>query len=354
MGRGPTVSSAGEQDFVSTLGERIDLVLRSHVPPGSRCALVDFENSSNVGDSAIWLGQTSYLRRSNASVVYACDTDTYSEDALRTRLVDGVILITGGGNMGDLYPAHQRLREQIIERFRRNKIIQLPQTFSFRDRSNLERARAIFDGHPDLTLLARDERSLEFARTEFRAASELCPDMAFALGKLTPPVNPDHDVVWLGRSDEESSDAAASAGADDVIRADWVEVPPDSAKPPLATRAAFRANSLLTRMASGHPDRARRLSGLLAATYAPLARQRLERGCRLLSRGRVIVTERLHGHIIGVLLGIPQVLVGDRYGKLQSFYETWTRDCTLTSWAESGGEALERARALATSSAGEH
>lgn len=347
------MDSAGGHDLVSSLGERIDLVLHSHVPPGSRCALVDFENSSNVGDSAIWLGQTSYLRRAKVSVVYACDTDTYSEDTLRTRLGDGVILITGGGNMGDLYPAHQMLREQIIDKFVHNKIIQLPQTFAFRDRSNLERAKAIFDTHPHLTLLARDKRSLDVARNEFRAASELCPDMAFALGKLSRPVDPYHDVVWLGRSDDESSDAAAGAGADDVFRADWVEVPPGSPKPRLGTRAAFRANSLLTRLASGNPGRARRLSGLLAATYDPLARQRLERGCRLLSRGRVIVTERLHGHILGVLLGIPHVLVGDRYGKLQSFYETWTNDCTLTSWAESGGEALELARALARSSAGE-
>ena len=345
--------SAGGHDLVTNLGERIDLVLETHIPPGSRCALVDFENSSNVGDSAIWLGQTSYLRRSNVSVVYACDTDTYSEDRLRTRLADGVILITGGGNMGDLYPAHQRLREQIIERFDHNKIIQLPQTFAFSDRSNLERAKAIFDRHPNLMLLARDKRSLEFARNEFRAASELCPDMAFALGKLSRPVDPDYDVVWLGRSDDESSHASAGAAPDDVFSTDWVEVPPGSPRPRLGTRAAFRANSLLTRLASGHPARARRLSGLLAATFAPLARQRLERGCRLLSRGRVIVTERLHGHILGVLLGIPQVLVGDRYGKLQSFYETWTRDFPLTSWAGSGGEALELARALARSSSGE-
>jgi exopolysaccharide biosynthesis predicted pyruvyltransferase EpsI len=345
--------SAGGHDLVANLRERIDLVLEPHVPPRSRCALVDFENSSNVGDSAIWLGQTSYLRRSNVSVVYACDTDTYSEDRLRTQVADGVILITGGGNMGDLYPAHQRLREQIIERFDHNKIIQLPQTFAFNDKSSLERARAVFDRHTDLTLLARDKRSLEFARNEFRAASELCPDMAFALGKLSRPVDPDYDVVWLGRSDDESSDAAAGAAADDVFRADWVEVPPGSPKPRLGTRAAFRANSLLTRLASGHPARARRLSGLVAATFDPLARQRLERGCRLLSRGRVIVTERLHGHILGVLLGIPQVLVGDRYGKLQGFYETWTRDFPLTSWAGSGGEALELARALARSSSGE-
>jgi exopolysaccharide biosynthesis predicted pyruvyltransferase EpsI len=343
--------SASGHDFVSNLRERIGLALEPYLPPRSRCALIDFKNSSNVGDSAIWLGQTSYLRKANVSVVYSCDVDSYSEQRLSARLDGGIILISGGGNLGDLYPPHQRLREQLIERFHDNKIIQLPQSVAFRDKSNLQRAKAIFDKHPDLTLLARDKRSLEVAGNEFRARSKLCPDMAFALGKLSRPAPADSDVVWLGRTDDESSDASLTSTAHDVIRTDWVRVPPGSSQQRLRTRGMFRANSFLTGLVSGHPGTARWLSGPLSATFEPLAQQRLERGCRLLSRGRVIITDRLHAHILGLLLGIPQVLVGDRYGKVKSFYETWTRDCPLTSWAESAREAVETARSMTRTSA---
>jgi exopolysaccharide biosynthesis predicted pyruvyltransferase EpsI len=136
-----------------------------------------------------------------------------------------------------------------------------------------------------------------------------------------------------------------------VVRTDWVEVPPGSPQQSLRTRATFKANSPLTGYVSGHPATARWLDSLLSATFEPLAQERLKRGCRQLSRGRVIVTERLHGHILGLLLGIPQVLVGDRYGKLQSFYDTWTKDTPLTLWAGSAGEAIETARSVARASA---
>jgi exopolysaccharide biosynthesis predicted pyruvyltransferase EpsI len=343
---------ASERDFVSLLEEKIGLVLGPHLPPGARCALIDFKNSSNVGDSVIWLGQTRYLRKAGVSVVYACDIESYSEEQLRARLDGGIILISGGGNLGDLYPPHQKLREQIIERFHHNKIIQLPQSVTFRDKTNLERARPIFDSHPDLTLLARDKRSLEIAGNEFRAKTELCPDMAFALGNLSPSGSPDSDVLWLGRSDDESSDASpTSVAPPGVVQTDWVNVPPGSSKPGLRIRATFRAHSLLTGLVSDHPGMARWLSGPLSATFEPLAQQRLERGRRILSKGRVIITDRLHAHILGVLMGIPQVLMADRYGKVPSFYETWTRDCSLTSWANSGDEAVDTARSVARVSA---
>ncbi|WP_276524270.1 polysaccharide pyruvyl transferase family protein, partial [Enterobacter hormaechei] len=46
------------------------------------------------------------------------------------------------------------------------------------------------------------------------------------------------------------------------------------------------------------------------------ARRRVERGLRLLSRGERIVTDRLHGHILSLLLGIPHVVLDNDYGKL--------------------------------------
>jgi exopolysaccharide biosynthesis predicted pyruvyltransferase EpsI len=112
----------------------------------------------------------------------------------------------------------------------------------------------------------------------------------------------------------------------------------------------FRANSFLTGLVSGHPGTARWLSGPLSPPSSPSLKSASSRGSRLLSRGRVIITDRLHGHILGLLLGIPQVLVGDRYGKVKSFYESWTRDCPITSWADSEKEA-DTARSVARASA---
>jgi exopolysaccharide biosynthesis predicted pyruvyltransferase EpsI len=86
---------------------------------------------------------------------------------------------------------------------------------------------------------------------------------------------------------------------------------------------------------------------LLFHPYDLLARQRLAYGCRLLSRGRAVLTDRLHGHLLSLLLDIPHVLLDDRYGKLRSFYGTWTKTSPLVSWASSP----EEARMLAISAA---
>ncbi len=113
-------------------------------------------------------------------------------------------------------------REAVIRAFPRNRIIQLPQSIWFSDSRNLAKARTAFDSHPDLTILVRDRRSLEFARNEFRATSVLCPDMAFALGPLRRPVAPDRDIVCLLRQDIESMGLGSASTELNAVPVDWV------------------------------------------------------------------------------------------------------------------------------------
>jgi exopolysaccharide biosynthesis predicted pyruvyltransferase EpsI len=327
-------------DTITALAREIDGALGPLIPSGSRCAHLDFPNHANVGDSAIWLGERVYLRKMGASVIYACDRATYSRRRCAARLRDGIILLHGGGNLGDLWPLHQRFREAVIAGFPDNRIIQLPQTIYFRDPANLARARAIFNRHPDLTLLVRDRRSLELARSEFRARSVLCPDMAFALGPLPRPAPPDTEILWLSRTDIESSGSRAEPTGPSVARTDWVR----------DTRTVLGwSNRLLTRHITRHPRALGWLAPVAARGFDVLAAQRLSRGVRLLSRGRVVITDRLHGHILGTLLGIPHVLLDNSYGKLGAFYETWTHRCGLVRWSTSSTEALDLAASLASS-----
>ena len=93
----------GRDNIVAHLSKKVDEVLRPLLPPGTPCALLDFPNHSNVGDSAIWLGERAWLRRHGLDVVYACDVNTYSREQLAARIGQGVLLLHGGGNLGDLW-----------------------------------------------------------------------------------------------------------------------------------------------------------------------------------------------------------------------------------------------------------
>ncbi len=65
-------------------------------------------------------------------------------------------------------------------------------------------------------------------------------------------------------------------------------------------------------------------SALREIAYREVARDRLDRGLSLLSRGRTVVTDRLHAHILATLLGILSNFVADNsYGKISEFAATW-------------------------------
>ena len=314
--------------------------LRSTLAPlaqGHRtCALVDFPDHSNVGDSAIWLGAVSWLADAGLRIGYRCDPETYNPDHLERFAPTGPIFINGGGNLGDVWRRHQRLREAVITDFRDRPIVQLPQTLHFQRAENLAAARQLFDAHPNLTLLVRDCLSLKLVRSEFRAKSGLCPDMAFYIGQLDRVVQPDVDILWLRREDRETSGASGPVPSD-VLACDWL----DDRVPTLR-----RARNVLRPLAAREPGRLFVLARALAAAYDQQARQRLRAGCNLLSRGRVVITDRLHAHILCLLLRIPHVLLDNSYGKVRRVHETWTAGASGVRWAASPSEAIAVARSL--------
>jgi len=330
-------------ELIASFTGQIDQTLNRLIPAGTSCALLDFPNHSNIGDSALWLGERAYLRRINARLVHTSDRLSLIDSRLVESLgKDGLILLHGGGNLGDLWLTHQRLRERVIVAFPHHRIIQLPQTIHFREKSNLAQARRIFNAHPDLTLLVRDKRSLEFARNEFRAASLLCPDMVFALGPLRRPRRPTKKLVWLARRDIPPHPSEVMKLATDGVRiVDWVIEKSSNPRSISTARQWFRSWSV-RRLASS-----RLTSRSLPHLFDLLAARRLRTGCLLLSQGQVVVTNRLHGHLLCLLLRIPHVIVDNGYGKISAYYETWTKSAELARQADSWTEAFALARALA-------
>jgi pyruvyl transferase EpsO len=77
-----------------------------------------------------------------------------------------------------------------------------------------------------------------------------------------------------------------------------------------------------------------------------LARWRVERGFDILGSGSVLITDRLHGHIMALLLGRPHVILNNSYGKVFDLYRTWTQGIGSAIVAETPSEALRMARRM--------
>ena len=333
--------------YRSLLEERV----RDVVPRRSGPLLLAPPHHLNVGDSAIWAAQGALLRSMGERSISSDTRDVYEEDFIGSH-AGHPILLSGGGDIGDVWPRSQAFRERIIADFPDRTIVQLPQSVHFGSESALQAAGAVFEGHPDLVLMVRDRQSLALVRERFAVPAVLCPDMAFALGPLRRPRPPITDIVWLGRSDVEARHAPHVSLGEDAIRFDWVTttlLDPDH-RPRLGV--THRVNRRAWRYARRHPRARRMFRGFLSGRSHALAREHLRRGCDLLAAGRVAITDRLHGHILCVLMGIPHVVLDNSYGKVRSFYETWTSGFSCAHWADSPQEALDLARELVRGEAG--
>jgi len=320
---------------VANLRRSVERQVRAAIGDKKVRALVDFPNYPNVGDSAIYLGQLACLRSLRIRRPrFICDFRTYDRKALAKAVRDGAILLTGGGSFGDLSPVAQECREDILRSFPNNRVIQLPQSLHFQRTDSLDRAKRVIGSHRNLKLFWRDERSLEMAKRNFDADSELCPDMAFCLGSLERPRPASTRIVWLLRTDKESAVTRPEDLKATIV--DWRTEPGTR-----LLRLNYRLMGATLRLPA-----TRFWRSLLIQTYKPLATTRLRRGLNLLSGGDVVITDRLHGHILSMLLGIPHVVLDNSYGKISSFHSAWTSGVENVQYARSSKAALELANAL--------
>jgi exopolysaccharide biosynthesis predicted pyruvyltransferase EpsI len=321
-----------------TLRERVGSLL----PRGTRVALLDFPNHDNVGDTAIWLGELTLLRQLGCEVAYTASFSSYSPSMMRRAVGrDGVILLHGGGNLGDIWPTYQAFRERVIQSHPRTRIIQLPQTVHFDDPASTKRAADVFASHPDLTLMVRDGRSEEFARRAFAGCRVLAaPDSAFALHALEDP-EPTSRVVLLMRTDKERRERPNLDLPEGVVRCDW---PGRSrGRGPLGRR--YWLSRVLGFPAKRSAAAAYLLDRPIRRAFDRLAAERMAMGPEMVGSGSVVVTDRLHGHILSLLLGRPHVLLDNSYGKVRSFWARWTADSPITEWAPDLDTAVELALA---------
>lgn len=323
--------------------------MSEHVAAGSRWALIGYPQHTNPGDLAIWLAAKALLRRCGAEIVYECGRRDYSRAGLEAAVRSGArIAFTGGGNFGDLWAATHGLRERVLADFPGVPFLQLPQSVHFRDPANLARTARLIGCHGAVTLLVRDEVSRRLATDTFTAPVVLCPDLALScpLPAGATAVPPIMDILWIAREDRESRGANPVRTPPEICRVDWnlraAELEPtvgESSVPAALCELRARVKALSKQATE---DETHRLD--LAVARDELARLRLARACGLLGRGRVIVTDALHAHLIGLMLGVPTILTDNRYGKLRATFDTFTAAAPLARWADTPAAALVMAQ----------
>jgi pyruvyl transferase EpsO len=283
-------------------------------------ALLDFPNHPNIGDSAIYVGESILLRRLfGRHPILVTEANSAAFDQIASLSPDIPLFLHGGGNFGDTWPRHQLFREEILARFPEREVIQLPQSIFYSNQKGLDVTAKAIAGHPNFTLMVRDRRSQKLAQDAFDCVTRLVPDMAFMIGAAKAPNDSDYQVLCLIRDDHETTLADTSALSRLPTPYKIVDWPNETD----VRSVSDRANEKLRRIVGNFMPSA--MSGL----YLQKAETRVKTGLALLSRGKFVVTDRLHAHILSVLLGIPHVVLDNFYGKIGGYMEAWTADAAV-------------------------
>lgn len=324
--------------IISTLQNEIDRNLSPLIPSDKKFALLDFQNHGNVGDSAIWLGEIGYFKKIHkTSPSYVCTIRHYSSKDLNNALPKGPIFLSGGGNFGDIWPHHQSFREKILKEYPDRPIIQLPQSIHFQNPEALKKAAQIINAHSDFTLLVRDKKSLVIAQKYFSCNIALCPDMAFCIGSLQKPMKPIRPLLFLLRTDDEKCVQNDKEG---------VPLPPNSSvedwlkEDTKFLNIAARIKTLLSLLFL-RPEHLFNKNQYRELLYQNLSQNRVNRGLRQLTSANFVITDRLHTHILSLLLDLPHIFLDNSYGKISNFAKAWTKESTIARSCQSLDQALE-------------
>lgn len=165
----------------------------------------------NLGDQAIFMAEKEMLKK------YFPEFELYQvhEELLSLCIGkvkkyindDDIIMLHGGGNFGDTYDRPEYGRREVIKLFPNNKIIMFPQTAYFsnteKGKKELETSKEIYNKHQHLVILARENKSYNFIKENFKNAKVyLTPDIVMTL-KRTSNKNNREGALLLLRVDKE-------------------------------------------------------------------------------------------------------------------------------------------------------
>lgn len=350
----------------TTTPENIKKILHDalgKLPSFEQCALLDYPNHINIGDHLIWLGSILYLTDVlGTKINYVSSLSDFSEAKMERNIGNAPILFHGGGNLGDFWPESQYFREKLISKYRDRPIIILPQSIYFADKSNLRKAASVFNSHPNLTLFTRDTYSHQLALQYFYNCQIIkSPDMAFQLVNmpgLSFSLNQKQSILYQDRTDRELNETNSQIFLDlpNLVVEDWplykyYKENTGNGLNKLMARVFPEGNAIPSQCLSRqkwkyfHPY-AVKFNNLDNPSLHRKSWSYMHYGIYQFKQYPLIVTNRLHGHILCILLGIKHIFIPNGYYKNRFFNETWTHSIPFCRFVEDFSQIKSAAREL--------
>lgn len=263
----------------------------------------------NIGDIAITMAQTELLSRvlPTYEIVNLPASTIYQDlKSLVKKISKGdIVTLVGGGNSGDLYYPYEIYRQLVVSLIKHNPIICFPQSVKFLDKHNADKARRVYRNRKNLIYLARDEESYNFFANFYNVRSEVLPDIVMTMDKFSSG-NRD-GVITCFRNDKESFLS-------------------DNEKEHILSILKSRY-SKIDNIDTYIPNKTISLSQ---------THEVFQNFINKISSSEILLTDRLHGMILGYITGTPTIVFPNNNNKIKGCHE-WIKDCRYIRYLENAG-----------------
>lgn len=289
------------------------------VPAESKILYVDYPVYHNIGDQLIMLGTESFFQENSITPLARYSAHNFPWNITIRENVK--IVCQGGGNFGDIWDFHQNFRNKLVSMFPCNPIVILPQSIYFGENVNARGVRKIFENHSDIYIFVREQASEEQILKWLPGIRyQLCPDMSHMLWPgLFRGDNLGKKRLNLFRNDKEKFVSLKSAN--DAL--DWPDI--------ITKEDEEFAKKIWAKHGDAEKTHREWLEHVVEVT---------NRAIKTFSGANKIATDRLHGHLLSCLMGIPNIFLPNAYHKNESYYETWTKPLSQTVKFVSGASRL--------------
>lgn len=277
---------------------------------------------SNIGDSAIVLAETEFLKTCGYKRIVEITSQEYvSYRKCIKRLLPkkATIFLPGGGNMGSLWPVEEERRCQIIEDFKKHSIFVFPQTVYYgnsqKDIELKNRTMQIYNSAHDMTIVAREEVSYHIMKELYpNCKIFFTPDIVLSMGRQKFNQNR-QGILLCFRDDKERK--LSSAQKENFI---------------LALKQDGWIISLTDTLSDGEIQKVNR-------------KKIVEEKMKQIASSRIFITDRLHGMIFAAITETPCIVLANNHYKVSGTYK-WLNNLNYIRFASDLDEAKKLIPAL--------
>ena len=272
---------------------------------------LDAPDYGNLGDQAIAYATKKFLNDMlpEAKLIEVQESNLVANLSALKKSVkpNDLIVLQGGGNMGNLYPRYEWMRRLVIRNFPNTKIIVFPQSIYFtQDKYGIREQQVsakVYRNHKKLIIFARDSKSQKKMREAFPEVDvRLSPDIVLYLVGIVLEEHKENLGICI-RNDLES------------------------------TVSESLLNELVQSIGYREQD-----TGTLSTTVdiqRPIDENTREfyviNKLKEFAKYKLVVTDRLHGMVFSYITGTPCIAIDNQTGKSSALYKDWLSNSKLVT-----------------------